>query len=238
MDEIRKRFSDLDWANKVKDLNILIVGAGGIGSWTTLLLSRAGFKSITVIDDDSVEIVNLGGQFYSMEDVGTPKVFALNESTKLYSDYQLNAIIGKFEALESNDYGAEISEVRTPIYMSLYDIVIGALDNMEARKQLFMAWKNNGKEQSVFIDGRLLAEVFQVLTITKDNKSNMDKYEKDFLFDDIEVGEVPCTSKATSYYAAGIAFEINKKIISWIRNTFIGGVDDLPFEVKNYSFLC
>jgi hypothetical protein len=230
MEEIRKRFSDIDWANKVKDLNILIVGAGGIGSWTTLLLSRAGFNSITVIDDDTVELVNLGGQFYSLEDVGTPKVFALNESTKLYSDYELKCFIDRFEFNEFI--------MKPNIIMQSYDIIISAFDNMDGRKQLFSAWKNIGKKESVFIDGRLLAEVFQILTIEKSNESNIKKYEDEYLFNDSDVEEVACTSKATSYYGAGIAFEINKKIISWIRNTYLEGVDDLPFEIKNYSFLC
>lgn len=236
MEEIRKRFSTLDWAEKVKDLNVLVVGAGGIGSWTTLLLSRAGFKSITVVDDDSVEPVNLGGQFFSMEDVSTPKVYALNEATKLYSDYQLNAIIGKFTALKTNSY-IPIVDGNTML-INEFDIIIGALDNMTARQQLFYAWQTQGKQQSVFIDGRLLAEVFQVYTLQKSDEINIEKYQKEFLFDDNEVEDVLCTSKATSYYGAGIAFEINKKVISWIRNTFLNGVDDLPFQIKNYGFLC
>ncbi len=234
MEEIRKRFSDIDWANKVKELNILIVGAGGIGSWTTLLLSRAGFKSITVIDDDTVELVNLGGQFYSMEDVGTPKVFALDQSAKLYSDYQLTCFIDRFEFTGT----VETPVIKPNIMMNSYDIVIGAFDNMGGRKQLFTAWQVLGKEESVFIDGRLLAEVFQIFTMDKKDLVNIEKYEKEYLFEDSAVDEVACTSKATSYYGAGIAFEINKKIISWIRNTYLEGVDDLPFEIKNYSFLC
>jgi len=236
MEDIRKRFSSLDWAEKVKDLNILIIGAGGIGSWTTLLLSRAGFKSITIVDDDSVEVINLGGQFYSMEDISTPKVFALNEATKLYSNYPLKAIIAKFTAIESERFIPRVNN--SVLNMGSYDIVIGALDNMTARQQLFSAWKVNGKSDSVFIDGRLLAEVFQIFTMEHKDSVHIEKYEKEYLFGDEEVEEVSCTSKATSYYGAGIAFEINKKVISWVRNTFLEGVDDLPFQIKNYSFLC
>jgi len=235
MDEIRKRFSDLDWATKVKSLNVLVVGAGGIGSWTTLLLSRAGFNSITVIDDDMVEIANLGGQFYSLEDVGTPKVLALTNSTELYSDYPLNCFINKFTFTNETINGAIVNP---QISMDKYDIVIGAFDNMIGRTQLFNAWELLGNKKSVFIDGRLLAEVFQIFTIDKEDEINIEKYKKEFLFNDSEVEEASCTSKATSYYGAGIAFEINKKIISWIRNTYLEGVDDLPFQIKNYSFLC
>jgi hypothetical protein len=109
---------------------------------------------------------------------------------------------------------------------------------MTARQQLFSAWKVNGKSDSIFIDGRLLAEVFQIFTMEHKDSVHIEKYEKEYLFGDEEVEEVSCTSKATSYYGAGIAFEINKKVISWVRNTFLEGVDDLPFQIKNYSFLC
>lgn len=233
MDDLRKRFSDLDWANKVKELNILVVGAGGIGSWTTLLLSRAGFNSITIIDDDMVEAVNLGGQFYSIEDIGTPKVLALHDALQIYSNYDIKYHYGKIQPIESES-SININNSK----LGYYDIIIGAVDNMETRKYLFESWESNGKEKSVFIDGRLLAEVFQIFTIDKKDSISIERYKESYLFDDKDVDDVPCTSKATSYYGAGIAFEINKKVISWIRNEFLNGVDDLPFEVKNYGFLC
>ncbi len=43
MNPQHNRFKDAPWYAK-EDVNVLIGGAGGIGSWLTLFLSRANFK--------------------------------------------------------------------------------------------------------------------------------------------------------------------------------------------------
>jgi len=54
---------------------IAIVGAGGLGSPAVLALAAAGVGTLTVIDDDSVELSNLQRQvLHRLEDVGAPKV--------------------------------------------------------------------------------------------------------------------------------------------------------------------
>ena len=54
----------------------LVVGAGGIGSWTTLFLANMGYDVI-VVDPDTVEASNLIRTPYSVYDVDRPKVDAL-----------------------------------------------------------------------------------------------------------------------------------------------------------------
>ena len=54
---------------------ILLVGAGGLGSPAALVLARAGAARLTLIDDDVVDRTNLHRQvLYGDEDVGRPKV--------------------------------------------------------------------------------------------------------------------------------------------------------------------
>ncbi|MFD5215471.1 HesA/MoeB/ThiF family protein [Microbacterium sp. NPDC058345] len=54
--------------------HVAVVGAGGIGSPVLLALAAAGIGTITVIDDDVVELTNLQRQLaHRAEDVGTPK---------------------------------------------------------------------------------------------------------------------------------------------------------------------
>ena len=55
MSEIRKRFKLLPYVKEAKKKKVLIVGAGGIGSWTALFLSRVGYK-LMVIDFDIIAI--------------------------------------------------------------------------------------------------------------------------------------------------------------------------------------
>lgn len=55
--------------------HIAIVGAGGLGAPLVLALASAGVGTLTVIDDDVVEISNLHRQvIHRLRDVGSPKV--------------------------------------------------------------------------------------------------------------------------------------------------------------------
>lgn len=58
---------------------VLIVGAGGLGSWSAELLARAGVGSLRLVDDDKVDLTNIHRQgLYDERDAaaGTPKVQA------------------------------------------------------------------------------------------------------------------------------------------------------------------
>jgi len=57
----------------------IIVGVGGLGSWASQLLARAGIGRLRLVDDDRVELVNLHRQAYYTEPdaaAGVPKVQA------------------------------------------------------------------------------------------------------------------------------------------------------------------
>ena len=183
------RFKDALWFPKEEEY-IIVGGAGGIGSWLTLLLARAGFFPV-VYDFDILEEHNLAGQLYSKQDAeaNTPKVKALAELCANYAD----TVIDVFE------------EKITRETMSNH-LVISAFDNMQARKDLFESWSEfvdgyEGDLEPIFIDGRLTAEQMQIFCVTPENR---DKY-REHLFDDSEVEDAPCTLKQTSHAAAMIA---------------------------------
>ena len=74
------RFSGASWFEAAKGVSATIAGVGGIGSWTSLLLSRISQTiRITLYDDDNVEVVNLAGQMFSSNQVGLHKVYAAQE---------------------------------------------------------------------------------------------------------------------------------------------------------------
>lgn len=52
---------------------IVLVGGGGLNSWTSLGLARSGAKNITVTDHDRADRTNLARQFFFEEDLGHPK---------------------------------------------------------------------------------------------------------------------------------------------------------------------
>ena len=62
---------------RLKEAQVLVVGAGGLGSPALLYLAAAGVGTIGVIDDDVVEASNLQRQvIHTDERIGMPKVFS------------------------------------------------------------------------------------------------------------------------------------------------------------------
>lgn len=65
----------LDVLKKIKNLNILIVGVGGVGGYTLESLVRCGIENITIIDYDRVDSSNLNRQIISnLNNIGQLKV--------------------------------------------------------------------------------------------------------------------------------------------------------------------
>lgn len=204
------RFKDAAWFPKENE-TVMIGGAGGIGSWLTIFLARAGFVPI-VYDFDLIEEHNLGGQLFRKEDIGTNKVHALQK------------IVSEF----SNQNITTISEKITEDSPS-HHFCFSAFDNMKARKDLFEVWKRsitNCPVTPIFIDGRLEMEQLQIFCVTPDNIS---EYEKQ-LFDDSEVEDAPCTMKQTSHSAGMIASLMTAFFTNHMTNIYEREVvRDVPF---------
>ena len=222
------RFKDAPWFPK-EETNVIVGGAGGIGSWLTLMLSRAGFFPI-VYDFDRLEGHNLAGQLYTKEDaeIGALKVDALKGLCKHFADTDIIVMAEKY----------------TKDSMS-HNYVFSAFDNMQARKDMFAAWKECVKEwedfkdtadaahipnislsEPIFIDGRLTAEQMQIFCVTPDK---IEEYEK-HLFDDTEVQDAPCTMKQTSHSAAMIASHMVGFFTNHMTNNAVGEKDrTVPF---------
>lgn len=78
----------------VKKAKVLIVGCGGIGSLTSVLLAGAGIKDLTIIDGDIIEKSNLNRQIlWTKKDIGHKKVTVLKDIIEdKYDDVIVNAI--------------------------------------------------------------------------------------------------------------------------------------------------
>ena len=106
--------------------NILIVGAGGIGSTLLDLLAPAVSRCnldcrITMMDDDLVEANNLGHQRFGNTEVGMLKVDALAQRHNTYPGIE---VVARGEALREADQ------------LSGYDVVVVAVDRPEPRSQV------------------------------------------------------------------------------------------------------
>lgn len=77
--------------------HILIVGAGGVGSWVTSLLAQSGIKNFTLIDNDIVKLHNLNRSLFYTDDLGKLKIVALKDILyeRNFQYYQVNCINDK-----------------------------------------------------------------------------------------------------------------------------------------------
>lgn len=215
------RFIGAEWFDTITDQNIMILGCGGIGSWTALFISRLNPRRVTLVDPDTVELANLSGQCFSINSVESSKVSALKEVIHYLSDYIL-----------INSFKTKIGE-GDPVL----PITICGFDNMKARKIAFESWKssikNQKKEECLFIDGRLNAEMFQIFCISGNDTAAMEKYEKEWLFPDEEAEKAVCSYKQTSYCAAMIGSYITNLLVNWATNkTKDTLVRILPFKIE------
>ena len=60
---------------KLRKSKVMVFGIGGVGSFTTEALARAGIGHLILVDNDTVDITNLNRQIHAtLETVGQPKV--------------------------------------------------------------------------------------------------------------------------------------------------------------------
>lgn len=66
---------DIKGQQKLLDAHVMIVGLGGLGSPVSMYLAAAGVGTLTLVDDDQVELSNLQRQVvHSHHDIGRDKV--------------------------------------------------------------------------------------------------------------------------------------------------------------------
>ncbi|KAA8910969.1 hypothetical protein TRICI_003980 [Trichomonascus ciferrii] len=122
------------FVERLKNLNLFLVGSGAIGcemlkNWAMLGVGAGPKGKITVTDNDSIEKSNLNRQFlFRTKDVGRPK-----------SEIAAAAVIGMNPDLtgkidyKSEKVGTETEDIFNEDFWESLDVVVNALDNVEAR---------------------------------------------------------------------------------------------------------
>jgi len=76
-----------DLQRRLAGAHIVILGCGGLGTWTIAALASTGVRRFRVVDDDSVELSNLNRQIlYGFADVGREKVAATASWLQAFDD--------------------------------------------------------------------------------------------------------------------------------------------------------
>lgn len=111
----------------IQSAKLLVVGAGGIGCELLKNLVLSGFREIEVVDLDTIDVSNLNRQFlFRRVHVDRPKSVVAAEAVK---QFRPNAnIISHHGNVKDPQFGLE--------FIGKFDVVVNALDNLEARRHV------------------------------------------------------------------------------------------------------
>ena len=73
----------IEGQESIQKSDVLVIGAGGLGSPAALFLAASGVGSITICDEDTVDLTNLQRQIiHTTDSIGSPKVESAQRSIK------------------------------------------------------------------------------------------------------------------------------------------------------------
>lgn len=204
----------ITWWDQAKLLNsrVLVVGAGALGNEVVKNLVMIGVGFVDIVDMDTVEHSNLARcVFFREESEGTPKAEALAEAAQsINPDVKIRAFVMPVQRLGI----ARLVD---------YDIVIGALDNREARAWVSQAVRKLG---GYWIDGAIeglrgLARMFgpdgpcYACTLSESDWVQMSHRKSCALLapEEIQDGKTP-TNATTAAIIAGVEVQEAIKFLS------------------------
>ncbi len=184
--------------DKLGRTRFTIVGAGAIGGFFTMLLSKMGSRTLTAYDFDSIDDHNLANQVYPKSTLGLQKVDALKTISSDYGDATITAV----NAPWNSDIAVEC------------DIFVSAVDNMDVRRTL---WNHYRDKCKLFIDGRMSAQVFKVYGIDTTNVEACTYYETT-LHTQTEASKERCGQKSIIYTVAEVTGEMLAQVKRYLMD--------------------
>jgi adenylyltransferase/sulfurtransferase len=109
-----------DGQRKLRDAQVLVVGAGALGNELVKNLSFLGIGRITLVDFDVIEYSNISRGLFEKDDIGKSKAVVLAQKFGTSSPYvKIKPISKRVEECDEEDLRSEV--------------IISALDNMPTR---------------------------------------------------------------------------------------------------------
>ncbi len=206
--DVRQR--DLVPPQRLAECHALVIGVGAIGRQVAQQLAAVGVAQIDLIDFDQVAVENLAAQAYWPADLGRAKVHATADLCRsINPEVQVHTHADTFRR----------SSLKAMAYFhdrQHRQVVFCCVDSITTRK---LIWDVLRERVSLFIDGRMSAEVIRVLTAGEPAR---DHYYESTLFDDNQAYVGACTARSTIYSASIAAGLMVGQFTKWLR--------DLPLE--------
>jgi molybdopterin/thiamine biosynthesis adenylyltransferase len=108
----------------VPQINVFVIGVGGVGSWTAEKLAKMAFVDLTLIDGDKLEEKNLDRQLFGPEDIGKNKAKAFAD--KIAKNNRFVVFIPEY-------FQAGLLEFKSS------DILLCCADNHSCRREVLAA---------------------------------------------------------------------------------------------------
>ena len=188
------------------EFGVTLVGAGSVGSFTILTLTKMGIVDIAIYDPDHITSQNIPNQFYTAYDIGRAKVIAIQD------------MLRNFAGVYAEQFNIHYSQE------PLKSIVIVATDSMASRRTV---WEQFKKQPSCryYIEARMGGELGIVYCIQKSIRGDslllLDKdikFYEDTLYSDEQVKSLSCTARTIIYNVLMIASLIGKTVATLANN--------------------
>ena len=137
---VRRLFGEQGLA-QLQNAHVLVIGIGGVGSWTVEALARNAVGRLTLVDLDNIAESNMNRQIHALdENIGKAKVTAMRERIA-----QINPLcqVMEVEDFITAENMADILQVRP-------DIVVDCMDDTKAKIAL-AAWCKQQKLSLVMV---------------------------------------------------------------------------------------
>jgi tRNA A37 threonylcarbamoyladenosine dehydratase len=123
--------------SKVRDAFVVVVGAGGVGSWCALMLLRSGVGRLRLIDFDQVSLSSLNRHACAnLADVGKPKVVVCKEHFAQIAPWA--EVEAQVEIFRGSDAARLLGQSKADTSGKSMEptYVIDAIDNLETKVDL------------------------------------------------------------------------------------------------------
>ena len=116
-----------DAMEKLRRSHVAVFGLGGVGSYVTEALCRAGVGELTLIDGDTVSVSNINRQLYALHStIGMPKAAAAAARCRdICPDTVVHSIVGIYDAAHREDF-----------FTGRYDYIVDAIDLVSCKLDL------------------------------------------------------------------------------------------------------
>ena len=115
----------LDGQQAFAGASALVVGVGGLGSWVSVLLARAGVGRLRIVDDDHVELTNIHRQAMYDEKTSTERMVKVDAAAMRLGEINSDVCVEKYPVRLGADNINELADGM--------DMIVDGCDNFRTR---------------------------------------------------------------------------------------------------------